>query len=367
MERIGKITAALVVAIVGSAAGVRPLRGAAPAPTAGPKEPSAPLAGEYVGTFTSPAGKTVPAVAKVSPSWKQGTESPASYRVRLSAVASGLIAAAVIAPEAKVAARADLSGTPDGPRVALKGRGWSGAIAGGSLTATSKTGKFELKFTVRKSPTELAPPPAGATVLLPYKPGEPTKLDQWTNARWPVLTDGSAMARGGDNRTKRQYRNFRLHLEYRIPVRPRAGGNSGVYILGRYEIQILDSFAKGSYKGSCAAVYQTYPPTANACLPAGRWQTFDIEFFGPVMADGKAVKLPVATVADNGVTVHKNVEVPHATGNARRRGHGAPGPIRLQDHGCPVRFRNVWIEELPEAKRPSPAPVGKKPANERNR
>jgi len=308
-----------------------------------PKEIDDKFVGEYVGPFTSSAGKKADGLAKV---YARMSRKGLSYRAVLYAVESGLIEKAVVRPDAKVLFRTEVTGSAEGARMVLKGGGWSGSVEAGRLTAEGKAGRLELRSLVRRSPTELARPPAGAIVLLPYKAGKLTSLDEWTNKRWALLSDGSMMVTGGDNNTKRRFSRFKLHLEFRIPALGRGSGNSGVYILDRYEIQVLDSFGRKPSRGGCASVYQTFPAAANACLPAGRWQTFDITFRGPKMEGGKAVRLPKVTVVHNGVTVHKDVDVPHATGNARGRGHAETGPIRLQDHGSPVRYRNIWIVEL---------------------
>ena len=308
-----------------------------------PKEIEDKFVGEYLGAFTSSEGKKADGVAKV---YARSSRKGLSYRAVLCAVESGLVEKTVIAPDAKVLFRTEVTGSAEGPRMVLKGGGWSGSIEGGRLAAEGKGGKLALRFVVRKSPTELARPPAGAIVLLPYKPGKQTSLGEWTNRQWALLSDGSMMVASGDNNTKRRFSRFKLHLEFRIPALGRGSGNSGVYILDRYEIQVLDSFGRKPSRGGCASVYQTFPAAANASLPAGRWQTFDITFRGPKLEGDKAVRLPKVTVVHNGVTAHEDVDVPHATGNARSRGHAETGPIRLQSHGSPVRYRNIWIVEL---------------------
>ena len=315
---------------------------AAAAPVA-PKEIEDKFVGEYAGTFVSAAGTKADGVAKV---YVRSARGGLSYRAALYAVESGLLVKTVIGPKAKVLLRAELSGSAGPEGVELKGGGVAGAIRDGKLSAKGKGGTFDLALVVRKSPTERAKPPAGAIVLLPYAPGKATSPDEWTNKKWALLKDGSMMVTGGDNNTKRKFSRFRLHLEFRIPALGRGSGNSGVYILDRYEIQILDSFGRRPSKGGCSAVYQTFPAAANACLPAGRWQTYDITFRGPKLDGDKVAQLPKITVVHNGVKVHDNVDVPHATGNARSRGHAETGPIRLQSHGSPVRFRNAWIVEL---------------------
>jgi hypothetical protein len=316
---------------------------AKPARVAAPQEADTPLMGEYAGSFTSAEGKSVDAVAKVVAQRRKGKA--AAYRVTLTALAAGAIEKTVIGQDAKIVQKADLSGTPEDGRLALKGGDWTGSIVGEKLSASGKAGKFALSRHERKSPTLLAKPPAGAIVLMPYAAGKATSLAEWVNQKWQPLADGSALISGGSNKTKRQFRRFKLHMEFRIP-NDLGGGNSGVYILDRYEIQILNSFGRTPGKGDCAAIYKTFAPPINACLPAGRWQTYDITFAGPKLEGTRAVKLPVVTVVHNGVTVHKDVKIPSPTGQAKPRGHAEAGPILLQAHGSATRFRNIWIVEL---------------------
>ena len=315
-----------------------------------PKEDADEFIGEYAGTFSSSKGKAVSGVAKV---YGRRSGKGVSYRAALYAVESGQVEKTVIGPGTKVLFSAEVPGSVGGGGVRLKGKGWTGLVRGGRLLAAGRRGKFALSSVVRKSPTELAKPPAGAIVLLPVEAGKGPSLAEWTNRRWVPLRDGSVLVKGGDNCTKRPFSRFTLHLEFRIPTFARGGGNSGVYILDRYEIQVLDSFGHKPSKGGCAAVYQTHPPTVNASLPAGRWQTFDITFQGPKLEGGKCVRLPKVTVLHNGVTVQKDADVPNATGMARSKGHGEKGPIRLQDHGSPIRFRNIWIVEQQEESGPT--------------
>ena len=196
---------------------------------------------------------------------------------------------------------------------------------------------------------DLAKPPEGAIVLLPYEPGKKTSLKEWRNKKWKLLDDGSAQVGGGSNLTIRKFKDFRMHLEFQQPYQPTGGrgrGNSGVYVLDRYEIQIMDSFGSRLGSGGCAAVYRVEAPRVNASFPPLSWQTFDITFraarYG---ADGKITEYPRITVVHNGVKVHENFELRNATGNAKSRGHTASGPIHLQDHHNPVRFRNIWLIE----------------------
>lgn len=344
------LTVAIVLAVaLGSGRGgaLAAARDARPAP---PKEIQDKVMGEYVGTFTAADGKKATGIAKVVAQFKKGRTPDREYRAYLTAVTSGVVEKCVVGKDAKVLLNADLRGRPgEGGKVTLSGRSWKGTIADGKLSAAaagSRGGRFDLAAVVRRSPTELAKPPAGAVVLLPYAKDTPPSLEAWTNKKWTALPDGSVVVRGGTSRTKRQFTDFKLHLEFRIPLQSRGSGNSGVYILDRYEIQVLNSFGRKVYKGGCAAVYQTFPPAANACLAPERWQTYDITFRAARMTGKEITKLPRVTVVHNGVTVHEDVEVPHATGNARQRGHAPRGPIQLQDHGSPVGYRNIWLVEM---------------------
>lgn len=317
-----------------------------------------PFLGDYEGTLTRPGAKAVPAFGKVG-------EQGGRYHVQLFAQ---------LGKERPAKPLLTLKGRREGQALTFSekkgGAQWSGRLADDKLAIGAEGpagGRFEMKFVVRKSPTAGAKPPKGALVLLPYTPGRKSSLAAWKNQRWKLLDDGSVEVFRGTNSTKRSFSDFRMHLEFRVPYVPgRSGqgrGNSGVYILGRYEVQILDSFALEPRSQDCAALYKFREPSVNASLPPLSWQTYDITFRAARFeADGKTVKeYPRITVVHNGVTVHDDVELRHATGAARRRGHTPSGPINLQDHGNPVRFRNIWIvvkEKPRRAPSTSTAPSG---------
>jgi len=194
--------------------------------------------------------------------------------------------------------------------------------------------------------------PAGGIVLLD-KSGD---LSLWQveasrkKIGWTV-EDGVITIRPGSGSivTKRMFGDFRLHLEFNIPGsgRKRGGGNSGVYIQRRYEVQILNSFGKAKPStGDCGAIYRTKAPNVNACRPPGQWQTYDIEFHAPRWSGpGKKTSNARITIVQNRKKIHDDVEIPNKTGGGRPE---APthGPIKLQDHGYPVKFRNIWIVPL---------------------
>jgi len=156
--------------------------------------------------------------------------------------------------------------------------------------------------------------------------------------------------------TKREFRDFQLHVEFKTPqlppdVRGQARGNSGVYLQRRYEVQILDSFGLPPGNNECGALYRVRAPDKNVCKQPGQWQTFDIAFHAARFeGDGKnatKVKNARITVRQNGVLIHDDVEIPNKTGAGRPEGP-EPGPILLQDHRNEVEFGNIWIVSLNE-------------------
>ncbi len=159
----------------------------------------------------------------------------------------------------------------------------------------------------------------------------------------------------GDLATKRAFGDVQLHLEWATPVpvegKGQGRGNSGIHLMGRYEVQILDSYGNETYAdGQAAAVYGQYPPLVNACRPPGEWQSYDVVFRAPRFgAGGKLLKPARVTVIHNGVLVQDNVELLGATmwlHYQPYRPHPEKLPFTLQEHGNPVRFRNIWVREL---------------------
>ena len=156
----------------------------------------------------------------------------------------------------------------------------------------------------------------------------------------------------GDIMTQERFTDFCLHLEFRCPDMPEAKGqgkgNSGVFLQGRYEIQVLDSYGiRIPGKGDCGAIYDQYATLVNACRPAMQWQSYDAIFRAP-RVEGSQVREKVRlTVLQNGQVIHNNIELPGVTGGAIDQEVGTPGPLLLQDHGNLVCYRNVWIVPLP--------------------
>ncbi|MBL9077605.1 MAG: DUF1080 domain-containing protein [Planctomycetes bacterium] len=205
------------------------------------------------------------------------------------------------------------------------------------------------------APREPAPVPADAVRLF-----DGTDLAAWRSgdgaARWTVR-DGCMEVNGtGDLTTVAEFGDCQLHVEWAAPAvvqgESQGRGNSGVFFFGRYEVQILDSFDNPSYAdGQAAALYGQQPPMVNACRRPGEWQSYDIVFRAPrFAADGSLQQPARVTVFHNGVLVHQDQPFLGATAHravASYQPHGERGPIRLQDHGNPVRFRNIWLRPLP--------------------
>ncbi|UCG56274.1 MAG: DUF1080 domain-containing protein [Phycisphaerales bacterium] len=218
-------------------------------------------------------------------------------------------------------------------------------------------GSFSLSKTVRLSPTLGAKPPAGAIVLF-----DGTNLDEWehtqrkqgvSSAQWRLVEGGAMEVKRGTGSivTKKKFKEFKLHLEFRTPFMPAARGqgrgNSGVYLQGRYEVQVLDSYGLEGKDNECGGIYKVGAPLVNMCAPPMQWQTYDVTFRAPRF-DGAGNKISdaTATVIHNGVTIHDNIKLPGPTGGSLDSNVAEPGGIYLQDHGNPVQFRNIWIVEL---------------------
>ena len=216
-------------------------------------------------------------------------------------------------------------------------------IENGKLTGTYGKKTFELKRIERKSPTLGAKPPKGAVVLF-----NGANKDEWQGGRLDAKTK-LLNTDGRDIKTKRSFQNYTMHVEFLLPFKPAARGqgrgNSGFYQVDHYEMQILDSFGLEGVHNECGGIYSKLDSKVNGCLPPLQWQTFDVEFTNAVMKNGKKVKNARLTAKLNGIVIHDNVEITGKTGGSRGGAEGTPGPIKLQGHGNPLQFRNVWIVE----------------------
>lgn len=204
-------------------------------------------------------------------------------------------------------------------------------------------------------------PPSDAIIVFDGK-----DLDGWESVKggpalWKV-GDGylEVVPHTGDIKTKQAFGDCQLHVEWAAPDPPRGQdqdrGNSGVYLMTLYELQVLDSYQSITYPdGQAAAIYGQYPPMVNACRPPGQWQTYDVIFHGPVFDQaGKLLRPAIETVLHNGVLVQDHVALTGPTAHGERPPyHVQPAklPLQLQDHNHPVRFRNIWIREIAAAEK----------------
>lgn len=215
--------------------------------------------------------------------------------------------------------------------------------------ADLKLDKPEDKLHVKSTP-----PPKGALVLFDGK-----NLEDWvyrkdgkSSAKWKLLPGGVMQVEGGDIHTIQRFSDrFRLHVEFRVPYYPgkrgQQRGNSGVYVQGRYEVQVLDSYGVTPGKNDCGAIYGVAIPKVNACKAPTVWQSYDIEFTAPKFEAKKKIAPAYMTVIHNGVKVHDHVAIHTDNTTAGMGGDpSTPGPIMLQDHGDPVQYRNIWLLPL---------------------
>ena len=197
-------------------------------------------------------------------------------------------------------------------------------------------------------------PPSDATVLFG---GE--DLSQWKNGEnWPVK-NGVAYSGRGQIVSKEEFGDCQLHVEWSAPTPIRGTsqgrGNSGIFLMGKYEIQVLDSYGNETYyDGQAGAIYKQTPPAVNAMRPPGQWNTYDIFWTAPRFDDDGNLKSPAyITAVHNGILILNHFELLGDTPFNRPPGytkHPEKGPIAIQDHGNPVRFRNIWIREFKPAK-----------------
>lgn len=243
------------------------------------------------------------------------------------------------------------------------------------VTARAAMEKYKVHDTARPHPPVVKPqaygqPPSDAIVLF-----NGNDLSHWRSdrgdgqgsARWQIIDEDYMVVppKAGGIHTQQKFGNCQLHIEWRTPegvppeVTDQKRSNSGVFFMDRYEIQVLDSYTDDNYRtnhtyadGQAAAIYGSHPPLVNASRRPGEWQTYDIAFLKPLFDEnGKCIRKARITVFHNGVCVHNNVEIEGTTSHKVKAAYGAAhteGSIRLQDHGNPMAFRNIWIRELPE-------------------
>ena len=196
-------------------------------------------------------------------------------------------------------------------------------------------------------------PPSDAIILFDGK-----DLSKWTGKdgipQWDVNNNAFTVVRGtGDIQTKQKFGDIQLHIEWRTPAKVvgegQGRGNSGIFFHGLYELQVLDSYNNKTYSnGQAGSIYKQGIPLVNASRPPGEWQVYDVIFKAPKFK-GDSLEVPARiTVLHNGVLIQDNFEIKGTTeyiGSPRIIPHGK-GPIKLQDHGNPVSYRNIWVREL---------------------
>jgi hypothetical protein len=231
--------------------------------------------------------------------------------------------------------------TKDGVTTFTADKGVTIVIKGGKMTVSEEGKEIgTLARVVRESSTLGAKPPEGAVILFD---GDKHGADLWKGGK--VSEDG-LLEQGCTS--KQTFSDFKIHLEFRTPYKPMARGqgrgNSGFYAHGRYEVQILDSFGLEGEHNQCGGIYSTKPPLVNMCYPPLQWQTYDFDFTAAKFKDGKKVENAHVTILQNGVLIHDKTVCDHATTASPMKEGPEPGPVYFQNHGNPVRFRNVWVE-----------------------
>jgi hypothetical protein len=246
-------------------------------------------------------------------------------------------------PEKKIPGTGVMEGdrcvlTPSNPDHVARGE-----IKDGNLTMYDKDNVKVAEFVKvkRESPTLGLKPPAGAVVLF-----DGTTADNFENGR---MSEDKLLMEGVTS--KQKFGSYKLHMEFLLSYMPYAQGqgraNSGCYHQGRYEVQILDSFGLTGEDNECGGIYKIARPKTNMCFPPLSWQTYDAEFHAAEYdTDGKKMKNAWVTVKHNNVLIHENQELPHGTTAAPVKEGPENGPLFLQNHGNPIRFRNIWIQPI---------------------
>jgi hypothetical protein len=229
---------------------------------------------------------------------------------------------------------------------------WLIMLAGGTLVATQiveyKSGIIWPEPPVI-DPGSPGGVPSDAIVLFDGK-----SLEGWEDGEKWKIEDGIATSAGGTITSKQKFGDCQLHIEFATPAEVKGSGqgrgNSGIYLMSRYEVQVLDSYDNKTYfDGQCGAIYKEQPPTVNACRKPGEWQTYDIVFNAPRFNEDETLQKPgYVTVLHNGILIHNHFEllgITSYTEPPKYVAHAEREPIQIQFHGNPVRFRNIWIRE----------------------
>jgi len=332
------------------------------APAKAAVEPGDPFMGDWEGSWVTDMGDTGPIVAQVialgNGRYRANLMPEFDQRYNSVPVVEGQRSGTAV----RFSGEIDPSNWGGSGIVAIQGQ-IEGETFAGSFTGDA-VGTFEMKKAVRLSPTLGKEPPAGAIVLF-----DGTNLDEWVHpvrpreetggayqtkpAGWKLI-DGAmeVVPKSGSIVTKRKFSDFELHVEFRTPFMPAARGqkrgNSGVYLQGRYEMQVLDSYGLEGVDNECGGIYQVAAPRVNMCAPPLQWQTYDITFRAPRFDEGgNKTENARLTVVHNGIKIHDYLEIPGPTGGARNENEAEPDGLMLQDHNDLVQYRNIWLVELP--------------------
>lgn len=218
-------------------------------------------------------------------------------------------------------------------------------VFSGVTKAGRKTRRFTLRRVFPEPPTRGMAPPDGAVVL--YSGGDPTANWVRTPEAWCVEEDGAMAVCGSNLMTRQSLGSGTYHVEFMTPYMPteryQGRGNSGVYILGRYEVQVLDSFGTPPAWDLCGGIYKQAVPLVDAVLPPLQWQTYDITFTAPQFDEqGNKTANARITVVHNGRVIHSNLELTGPTPGGLGDNEVTEAPLMLQDHGNRVKYRNIW-------------------------
>jgi hypothetical protein len=304
--------------------------------------------GDWQGTWRAADGTETKLVAQVI-AWANN-----EYQANLLDEFDKRIPAIVVLKGKLADGKVTLAGKAD--KGALKDTEWTATVEGGKFAGSFKgaaSGTFELKHVKRLSPTLGAKPPEGGIVLFDGTNTDQFELRDGKPCPWKLVEGGAMEVTGGGIISKKKLTDHKLHVELRTPFMPAATGqgrgNSGVYLQGRYEIQVLDSYGLEGRDNECGGIYTVGAPLVNMCAPPLQWQTYDVTFYAPRFdADGKKTKLARITVLHNGVKVQDNKDIPNPTTACWDQNIKEPGGLHLQDHGNPVQYRNIWAVEIKE-------------------
>lgn len=256
-------------------------------------------------------------------------------------------------PPNKIKGKGTRTGDGNNAVVKLEGVDWGGVTRTGEIRTLDGTTAIvvqsesggdlaKLSKVNRKSPTLGQQPPSTATVIFDGA-GPVVEAD---TLEAPRLTADGLLMEGVT--TKDSYGDGLWHIEFCLPYQPKdrgqGRGNSGAYIAGCYEVQMLDSFGLEGKNNECGGVYSVAAPSVNMCLPPLEWQTYDIEFTGPRFEGDKKIANPRMTVRHNGVVIQDDVEIPKITPGGPQKQERPVGPLHLQNHGNPVRYRNIYFQ-----------------------